>query len=289
MKAPCIAGASASATTDRVETETAKAIAIAVRDLRRALGWTQADLASRAGVSQSLVSAVERRRLADLTFGTATGLLEAMGARLAVGVNRPFVAGRERQRDAAHAACSVYVARRLIAAGWSVASEVEVGGDRSRGWIDLLAFHPSGVVLVVEIKTEIHDLGALERTLGWYEREAWAAARRRGWRPRIVVGGVILLSTDVNDAVLRDNAATFRLGFPIRFRELAAIVSEGRVEHRGRFVAMVDPQSRRVAWIRPTALDGRSAPARYPDYASFLADRQGRRTRVSGKSRAGPA
>jgi len=272
-----------------METESARAIAIAVRDLRRAIGWTQADLASRAGVSQSLVSAVERRRLGELSFGTASRLLEAMGARLTVGVNRPFIAERGRQRDAAHARCSASVARRLVAAGWSIASEVEVGGDRSRGWIDLLAYHRSGIVLVIEIKTEIHDLGALERTLGWYEREAWAAARRQGWRPRIVVGGVILLATDVNDAVLRENAATFRLGFPVRFRELGAVVSEGRLERRGRFVAMVDPESRRAAWIRPTALDGRSGPAPYRDYASYLAARQGRRTTGSGRSGLGRA
>ena len=47
--------------------------------------------------------------------------------------------------------------------------------------MDLLAWHPAtGLLLVIEVKTELHDLGANERQLNWYEREAWAAARRLG-------------------------------------------------------------------------------------------------------------
>ena len=270
----------------QMETPPTRAVATAVRDLRRALGWTQADLAKRAGVSQSLVSAVECVSLGDLTFGTALRLLEAMGARLTVGIDRPFLANQGRQRDPAHSACATYVARRMIAAGWTVAREVEVGGDRSRGWIDLLAHHPSGILLVIEIKTEIHDLGALERTLGWYEREAWMAARRWGWRPRVVLGGVILLATDANDTTLRENSASIGLGFPIRSRELFAVVAEGRLERRARFVAMIDPRSRRAAWLRPTALDGRRTPAPYADYTSYLARRQ-RPTKITRKAEVG--
>ena len=110
-----------------------------------------------------------------------------MGAALTLDAKAPFLA-KLRQRDVVHAKCSAHVARRLERTGWRVATEVEVGGDRSRGWIDVLAWHPAtGLLLVIEIKTELHDLGAIERSLGWYEREAWAAARQIGWRPRRVL------------------------------------------------------------------------------------------------------
>lgn len=199
-------------------------------------------------------------------------LLEAMGARLSIGVDRPYLASRDRQRDPAHAASAGYVCRRLIRAGWQVATEVEVGGDRSRGWIDVLAYHPgTRILLVIEIKTEIRDLGAIERTLGWYEREAWAAARRRGWRPRLVRGGLVLLATEDNDARLKENAASFRLGFPLRARDATGVVMDGLVPGRGRFLAMIDPASRRTSWLRPTPLDGRRTPAPYADYLGFLA------------------
>jgi transcriptional regulator with XRE-family HTH domain len=149
-------------------------IAGAVRELRTALGWSQAELARRAGASQSVVSRIESGKLAGLSFAAATRLLEAMGGRLLVDVDRPYLGQRRLQRDAAHVRCVGHVARRLERAGWYVAREVEVGGDRSRGWIDVLAFHPrSRLVLVIEVKTELHDLGQVERQLGWYEREAW--------------------------------------------------------------------------------------------------------------------
>ncbi len=47
-----------------------------------------------------------------------------------------------------------------------------------------MAFDPrTRTLAVIEIKTQLDDLGQIERTLAWYEREAWAAARRLGWRP----------------------------------------------------------------------------------------------------------
>jgi transcriptional regulator with XRE-family HTH domain len=175
-----------------------------VRDLRRAIAWSQRELARRAGVSQSLISAIENGRLSTLTFATAAKLLDAMGSRLIIDATRPFVADRERQREPVRIRCISYVARRLSRDGWDVRSEVEIGGDRARGWIDLVAYHPTArVILVIEVKTEMHDFGALERQVGWYEREVWAAARRFGWRPVMVRSAVLALATEANETRLR--------------------------------------------------------------------------------------
>lgn len=247
-------------------------IGAAVKSLRTAIGWSQQTLATRAGVSQSLVSLVERGRIADLTFGTASALLEAMGGRLIVRVDAPYLGDRVRQRDPAHARMSAHVVRRMRAAGWVVATEVEVGGDRSRGWIDALAFHPeSGTLLIIELKTEIHDLGQIERNLGWYEREAFAAARRLGWRPRRAIGCLLLLASRANDDRAASNRASIDDGFRIRARELGAIIGgESIPAPRTRVIAMLDPASRRRAWCRPLWIDGRRTPAPYADYADFL-------------------
>jgi transcriptional regulator with XRE-family HTH domain len=254
------------------------AIALAVADLRQTLGWTQAELGRRAHLSQSFVSRVEHALVRDLSLVDATRLLEAMGARLTVGVSAPFLADRELQRDPAHARCSAYVAARLKREGWLTATEVEIGGDRSRGWIDLLAYHPdSGLMMVIEIKTEIRDLGAIERTLGWYEREAWTAGRRLGWRPRQITGCLLLLATEMNDARIKDNQASLTAGFPIRASELHRILANEAPPWKARAMALIDPRSRRHDWLRPSRQDGRPTPAPYIDYADFMRVIQTRR------------
>src|SRR2546426_503898 len=80
-------------------------------------------------------------------------LLRALGIRYWLETDRPQVA--RSTSDLVHSRCSAYVGRRLETSGWIVHGEVEVGGDRSRGWIDLLAYHQTTkVLLVIEVKTE---------------------------------------------------------------------------------------------------------------------------------------
>jgi hypothetical protein len=134
------------------------------------------------------------------------------------------------------------------------------------------------LLLVIELKTEIRDLGAIERTLGWYEREAWAAARRLGWRPNQVLGCLLLLATEMNENRIADNQAGFSGGFPIRASELRRVMADNTPALRGRAMALIDPRSRRHDWLRPSRLDGRPTPAPYVDYADFVrATRVGRR------------
>jgi transcriptional regulator with XRE-family HTH domain len=243
-----------------------------VRDLRTAIGWSQRTLAAKAGVSQSWLCAFERGRYPDVPIGTVEKLLDAMGARLLVDVSVPFQP-TPRQRDLVHARCTTHVARRLERAGWSVATEVEIGDGRYRGWIDVLAWHPeTGLLLVIEVKTELRDLGAIERQLNWYEREAWAAGRRLGWRPRRMVACLLLLSTGAVEERLRDNREAVARSFPVRAGEIATLVASGvaTVDRPRRGLALIDPRSRRASWVRPSRLEGRRSPAPYADYADFV-------------------
>jgi hypothetical protein len=213
-----------------------------------------------------------RGRCPDVPVRTIDKLLVAMGARLVLDASAPFLFN-PRQRDVVHATCTTHVARRLERAGWHVATEVEIGDGRSRGWIDVLAWHPaSGALLVIEVKTELRDLGAIERSLNWYEREAWAVARRLGWRPRRITGCLLLLATEAVETRLRENRDALARLFPGRARELANLAAEGGVDpsRPRRGLALIDPRSRRTLWLRPSRVDGRRTPAPYVDYADFV-------------------
>lgn len=255
----------------------------AVASLRDALGLTQQELGRRAGTSQAMVSAIENARIGDVTFSRAERLLAVMGARLVISVDAPFLGDRQRQRDPAHARCSAHVKARLRRAGWQVATEVEVGADRSRGWIDVLAWHPrSGLLLVIEIKTEIHDLGAIERSLGWYEREAWQASRRLGWRAQGSMSCLLLLATEANDLRVAANREPFSIGFPVRARHLNVVAIEGLAASAvGPAIAMIDPLSKRNVWLRSMRVDGRRSKAPYSDYADFMRAIGGRGRRAA--------
>lgn len=251
-------------------------VGLLVRETRVSIGWTQLELAARARVSQTAISRLERGLRAGLGLDDLQRVAGAMGGRFHVDLRAPFLLDRVRQRDRVHATCIGYVVRRLRRAGWFAESEVEIGGSAGPGWIDVLAWHPaSGVLLVVEIKTDLRDFGRLQRTLSWYESRAWLAARRLGWTPRRLQGAAIMLDTATVADGLRANRELANQAFPVRASALDALVRHPGNRPGGRGLAVIDPLSRRAAWIRPTMLDGRRVPPAYRDYAE-VARRLGR-------------
>jgi transcriptional regulator with XRE-family HTH domain len=240
-------------------------VAETVKTARRNANWTQRELSRRSGVPQAHICRIERGEVSDLPVGVVDRLFAALGVRYWLGTDLPHVI--RLQSDFVHARCSVYASRRLTSSGWLVEREVEIGSDRSRGWIDILAFHPeSGMLLIIEVKTEVHDLGAIERSLSWYRREALRAARRLGWEPRSIGSALLILQSRVNDDRSIASSHAFATGFPGRAAALHAVI-DGESELGGRqFLAMIDPRSRRAAWLRATRSDGRRTPAPYVDY-----------------------
>ena len=245
-------------------------------DACRSMGWSQRELSRRSGVPQTAISRLLRGRLDAVDLDQLARIASSTGARVRLTVQAPFLVDRARQRDSVHARCIGYVAIRLRRAGWLVATEVEIRSRRGPGWIDVLAFHPgSGRLLVIEIKTEIDDLGRIQRTLGWYEHEAWAAARRLGWRPRGISAALLLLATKAVDARLRDNRDLVRIAFPADAADLAQLVAGGSGLARGPALATIDPLARSSRWLRASVLDGRHAVSPQLDYAE-VARRLGR-------------
>jgi transcriptional regulator with XRE-family HTH domain len=255
------------------------------RDGRTRLDISQGQLARTADISVAYVSLIELGR-ANPTLAVVDRISDALGLDLGL-VPRPPVLVRGRQRDFVDARCSAYVQRRLIAAGLACEREVLIVDGRTHGWIDVMAFdRASGTLLVIELKTAIDDLGAVERQIAWYERNARAVAGRFGWSVRRVRSWLLVLASDDVDAAIRANREVLRTAFPGRARSMRLELASGsapapdaiggkspdpggRVIHRG--IALVDPSSRRREWLIPSRIDGRRRGAPYRDYADAAA------------------
>src|SRR5437868_15428149 len=94
-----------------------------IRALRRKRRWRQLDVAMAAGVSQTLVSLIERGHLDGITIHTLRAVLGALDARLAVEAR--WRGGLlDRLVDEHHATLVNLVVRLLRILGWSVSVEV---------------------------------------------------------------------------------------------------------------------------------------------------------------------
>lgn len=154
-----------------------------LRAIRRARGQRQLDIARAAGVSQTLVSAIERghgERLAVATLGRVFAALQA-DIDLVVRYRGGTL---DRLLDERHAATVGAVVTRLGSRGWTTAVEVTFNHYGDRGSIDLLAVHPAArTALVVEVKTEITSAEETLRRLDVKVRLGAELARQRFGMP----------------------------------------------------------------------------------------------------------
>lgn len=248
-------------------------LADVVRDARLLVGWSQRELAERAETSHTTIWRMEDGRAACLDLLVAERVLRALGIRASLVFDARHLADRRRQLDAVHAWVVAYVARRLERAGWLTALEVTLGHETPRGWIDLLAYREAdGALLVDETKTEIPDMGALGRSLAFYEREAWAAARSLGWTPRRAIVLVTALDSVALAQRLADNRDLVARMFPAPVAETARWLADPtHPPPRGWGLAMVDPLVRGAEWLRPTMLGSRRRSPAYANYAEAAA------------------
>ena len=194
-----------------------------MRALRHRLGWRQLELAERAGVSQSLISMIERGQLASVAIGRVEAVLRALDADVVV-LARWRGGDLDRLLDEAHASLVGATAAMLGGLGWAVEVEVTYAVDYERGSIDLLAWAgETSSLLVVEVKSE---LVSIEETLRRHDAKARLAARiasdRFGWRPRIVARMLVLPEGTTTRRRVARHDPVLRRAYPLRGVEARA-------------------------------------------------------------------
>jgi hypothetical protein len=113
--------------------------------------------------------------------------------------------------------------------GWHLAPEVSFSIYGERGIIDILACHePSGVLLVIELKTEIVDVNELVGTLDRKRRLAPGIAAERGWPVRSVSRWVIVSRDSTNLRRIAAHRALLHAAFPDDGRVMRAWVRDPR-------------------------------------------------------------
>lgn len=187
------------------------------RAVRHRLGWTQQELANRAGVSQTLVSMFERGRLGQLTVRSA----RCIGQALEIGL--PFAprwrgGDGVRLLDSDHAALVNQVVATLRAAGWEVIVEYTFNHYGDRGSVDVIAWHVGERCLfIIEVKSRLLDTQETLAALGRKARVVPALlARERGWHPAHVGVALVMSPLTANRGAVARSRATFDAAFPQR-------------------------------------------------------------------------
>lgn len=191
-------------------------IGAALRAIRIRKRWRQTDLATRAGVSPTLIGRIERGAASTVTLGRLRKITGALGARLDSFI-RFDGAELPRLLDARHSAMHEAAARLLSALdGWTSEPEVSFSIYGERGIIDILAWHPGRrMLLVIELKTEIVELGVLLGKMDQRRRLAAEIAERYGWQPRAVSTWVVVADGRTNRRALAAHRDMLRRKFPI--------------------------------------------------------------------------
>lgn len=196
-----------------------------VRAIRIRLRWRQSDLARRAGVSQAIVSRIERGHLDTVPLAKVRLIAAALDIRVDL-VGRWRGGNADRLLNARHSALGESVIRALPRQGWIFAPEVSFSIFGERGVIDLLAWNQKErLLLVIELKTQIVDVNELIGTFDRKVRLATQIARDHGWDVQAgtaISAWVIVSETRTNRRHVHDHAAMLRTAYPVDGRGVRA-------------------------------------------------------------------
>ena len=132
----------------------------------------------------------------------------------------------DRLLNARHSALHEQVALDLRRrAGWVFLPEVSFAIGGERGVVDILAFHPGRLaLLVIELKTEIVDVNELVGTLDRKARLARRIAAERGWEigPEVAVSTwLIVAPSRTNRRRVQAHSTMLRTAFPADGRAIS--------------------------------------------------------------------
>ncbi|HET9851949.1 MAG TPA: helix-turn-helix transcriptional regulator [Candidatus Limnocylindrales bacterium] len=184
------------------------------RAIRIKLRLRQLDVARRARVSTAVVWRIEHGRLNEVSLPALLRVAETLEIRLDL-VARWRGGELDRLLSAGHSAFGESVAALLQEHGWDLRPEVSFSHYGERGVIDLLAWHPpTRTLLVIELKTEIVDVGEVLGTLDRKRRNARRVGADLGWRPETIGVGLLITDTRTNRRRVAAHDRTFRAALP---------------------------------------------------------------------------
>jgi len=192
-------------------------VGMAIRAVRRRRGLRQTDVAALSGLSQNVVSQIERGQLEHVSLGSLRRVCSCLEVRIAVA---PTWRGGQLDRllDSRHAALVEQVVGILVSSGWEAIAEYTFNHFGERGSVDILAWQmQSRALLVFEIKSELDDMQDLLSTLDRKRRLVpGLVARERSWAAETV--GVVLVVSEgsVSRAAVARHRATLGASLPDR-------------------------------------------------------------------------
>jgi hypothetical protein len=193
----------------------------AVRVLRRRRGWSQAHPCRRAGVSQDLISLIERGHAAGSPIATTGRVVSALDGGVEWQVS--WRGGElDRVLDQRHADLVGLTVVLLHRYEWLTDLEVTYSHFGQRGSIDVLGWRPTArSLLVVETKSEIVSVEATLRKLDEKVRLAgpiWSERRAspKGSGPLAISRLIVLPATRTEYRRVDRHAALFDEVFPVR-------------------------------------------------------------------------
>jgi transcriptional regulator with XRE-family HTH domain len=225
-----------------------------IRALRKRRRLTQADLGARIGWSRSKVSRIESGRLEGVGFDDLEDLASALDARVQLDLAWRGAA-IDRLIDERHTALVDSTVRWLIGLGWDVLvwdvlveASFSIFGER--GSIDVFGRHPTGALLVVEVKASVGDANQTLIGIDRKVRLAPRIARDRGWPAGAVGALLVIADTTTSRRRIGLHGATFRASLPTSAAACRRWVASpvGRPERGIVFVAL--PHSHRASRSR---------------------------------------
>lgn len=181
------------------------------REARLAAGLRQRDVAAGVGISQPVVSRIERGLDHSLDIPTATRLLAILGHDLSI---RAFPAGPP-LRDAAHLGLLARLHQRVSASFvWRYEVPLPIAGSQQAFDAVLTG---AGVRIAVEAETRLRDLQALHRELELKLRD--------GDVDRLIL---LIAASRGNRTLVREHGATLRTLCPLPPRRVLLALQAGR-------------------------------------------------------------
>jgi transcriptional regulator with XRE-family HTH domain len=198
------------------------AFGAAVRVLRIRRGWRQSDLAAAAHVSRATLSRIERGLAGGIVLDRLRAIAKVLDMRLAL-LARWRGAELDRLINAAHSALHEEVAEFFEPmTDWVLQPEVSFSFYGERGVIDCLGYHAiRGVLLVIELKTDLVDIQEMIGKVDRKRRLALKIAEERGWKVSMVAVWVILADSPTNARRIERHRSVLRAAFPDDGRTMA--------------------------------------------------------------------